>query len=105
MPNNSKESFNIKHSAARNRIEKCFGILKLRWAILRIEPYFPTRTHGRIIIACCLLHNLIKHEMYVDLVEAQLDELEEAQENQDGVHREEYIDAVEPMDRLEGCSS
>ena len=95
----------MKHSAARNRIEKCLGILKFRWVILRIEPYFTTRTQGRIIIACCLLHNLIKREMYVDLVEAQLDELEEAQENQDGVHREEYIDVVKPMDRLEGSSS
>ncbi|GFZ14355.1 hypothetical protein Acr_24g0005450 [Actinidia rufa] len=89
----------MKHSAARNCIEWCFGILKLWWAILWNEPYFPARTQGRIIVACCLLHNLMKREMSVDPVEAELDELKEAQGNQDGVLGEVYIDVVKPSDQ------
>ena len=84
----------MKLSDARNCIERCFGILKLRWAILRNEPYFPTRTQGRIIIASCLLHNLIKREISVDPVEAELDELQEAQGTQVGVLGEVYFDVV-----------
>ncbi|KAK9292927.1 hypothetical protein L1049_020908 [Liquidambar formosana] len=69
-PNTPKEFFNMKHSAARNVIERCFGPLKLRWAILRSNSFYPVKTHCKIIVACCLLHNLIQREMPVDLVEA-----------------------------------
>ncbi|KAA0054690.1 retrotransposon protein [Cucumis melo var. makuwa] len=34
-PSTSKEFFNMKHSSARNVIERAFGVLKGRWAILR----------------------------------------------------------------------
>ncbi|KAH9792262.1 DDE Tnp4 domain-containing protein [Citrus sinensis] len=34
-PRNKKEFFNMKHSSTRNVIERCFGLLKMRWAILR----------------------------------------------------------------------
>ncbi|KAF7812029.1 protein ALP1-like [Senna tora] len=33
-PTNPKECFNMRHSSARNVIERCFGMLKKRWAIL-----------------------------------------------------------------------
>ncbi|KAK9290689.1 hypothetical protein L1049_008863 [Liquidambar formosana] len=65
-----KNFFNMKHSAARNVIERCFGLLKLRWAILMGNSFYPVKTHYKIIVACCLLHNLIRKEMLVDLVEA-----------------------------------
>ncbi|KAI3792178.1 hypothetical protein L2E82_06049 [Cichorium intybus] len=34
-PRNAKELYNKRHSSARNVIERCFGLLKIRWAILR----------------------------------------------------------------------
>ncbi|TYK24317.1 putative nuclease HARBI1 [Cucumis melo var. makuwa] len=34
-PSPSKEFFNMKHSSARNIIERAFSVLKGRWAILR----------------------------------------------------------------------
>ncbi|KAA0047430.1 retrotransposon protein [Cucumis melo var. makuwa] len=34
-PTNANEYFNMKHSSARNVIERAFGVLKGRWAILR----------------------------------------------------------------------
>ncbi|KAL4023499.1 hypothetical protein IC575_017257 [Cucumis melo] len=40
-PINAKEYFNMKHSSARNVIERAFGVLKGRWAILRGKSYYP----------------------------------------------------------------
>ncbi|XP_061363236.1 protein ALP1-like [Gastrolobium bilobum] len=34
-PRTAQEFFNMKHSSARNVIERCFGMLKGRWAIVR----------------------------------------------------------------------
>jgi len=53
----------MKHSAARNVIERAFGFLKGRWAILRGKSYSPVQIQCRTILACCLLHNLINREM------------------------------------------
>ncbi|XP_057471079.1 protein ANTAGONIST OF LIKE HETEROCHROMATIN PROTEIN 1-like [Actinidia eriantha] len=69
MPTSKDEYFNMKHSAARNVIERCFGVLKMRFAILRSPSYYPIQTQCRIVTACCLLHNLIKKEMPNDPVE------------------------------------
>lgn len=66
-PSTPREFFNMKHSSARNVIERAFGALKGRWAILRGKSYYPVRTHCRIITACCLLHNLITREMGLDV--------------------------------------
>ncbi|XP_028119221.1 uncharacterized protein LOC114316741 [Camellia sinensis] len=94
-PTNAEEFFNMKHSAARNIIERCFGLLKLRWAILRTYSYFPIKTQCRIITACCLLHNLIKREMPMDPLEVDLDDtLPNNQETGD-----EYIDTIGRSDQ------
>ncbi|KAA0066207.1 retrotransposon protein [Cucumis melo var. makuwa] len=69
-PTNAKEYFNMKHSSARNVIERTFGVLKGRWAILRGKSYYPLQVQCRTILACALLHNLINREMtYCDDVE------------------------------------
>ncbi|XP_060962712.1 protein ALP1-like isoform X1 [Cannabis sativa] len=65
-PRNSQEFFNMKHSSARNVIERCFGAIKSRWAILRSPSFYPIKTQNRIILACCLLHNFIRREMPTD---------------------------------------
>lgn len=39
-PSTAKELFNLRHSTARNVIERTFGLLKMRWAILRSNSYF-----------------------------------------------------------------
>ncbi|KAL0546010.1 hypothetical protein IC582_015914 [Cucumis melo] len=62
-PSTSKEFFNMKHSSARNVIERAFGVLKGRWAILRGKSYYPVEVQCRTILACCLLHNLINREI------------------------------------------
>ncbi|KAL0543815.1 hypothetical protein IC582_018920 [Cucumis melo] len=62
-PTTAREFFNMKHSSARNVIERAFGLLKGRWAILRGKSYYPVDVQCRTIMACCLLHNLINREM------------------------------------------
>ena len=43
-PTNYKELFNLRHSSARNVIERTFGLFKKRWAILRTTSWFDTKT-------------------------------------------------------------
>ncbi|KAA0067988.1 retrotransposon protein [Cucumis melo var. makuwa] len=69
-PTNAKTYFNMKHSSARNVIERAFGVLKGHWAILRGKSYYPLQVQCRTILACALLHNLINREMtYFDDVD------------------------------------
>lgn len=66
QPTTAKEFYNMKHSSARNVIERCFGILKARWGILKDNSYYSVELKIKIIMACCLLHNYIRQEMPID---------------------------------------
>ncbi|XP_028097881.1 uncharacterized protein LOC114297624 [Camellia sinensis] len=92
-PNNYQEYFNMKHASARNIIERSFGMLKMRWAILRSASYYPIRTQNRIITACCLLHNFIRREMVVDPLEDDPN-LADALQNQPPMG-DDFIETVE----------
>ncbi|XP_074324810.1 uncharacterized protein LOC141661704 [Apium graveolens] len=61
-PTNYKELFNLRHSSARNCIERAFGLLKKRWAILRDASFYPKKIQIRIINACFILHNFFREE-------------------------------------------
>ena len=78
-PINYEEYFNIKHASARNVIERCFGLLKMRWAILRSPSYYPIKTQNWIITACCFIHNVIRREMSIDPIENDLNTNEATQ--------------------------
>ncbi|KAL0454243.1 UNVERIFIED_CONTAM: hypothetical protein Slati_0763500 [Sesamum latifolium] len=71
-PQNKQELFNLKHSSARNVIERTFGLLKVRWGILRSQSFYPIDIQSKIIIACCLLHNFIRNEMPDDPLELEI---------------------------------
>lgn len=52
--------YNLIQKRARSTVERTFGILKGRWRCLlaaRQLHYCPEKA-GRIILACCVLHNL-----------------------------------------------
>ncbi|CAI0388501.1 unnamed protein product [Linum tenue] len=68
-PETAEEFYNMKHSSARNVIERIFGILKMRWAILRDSSWFAPREVARIVVACCIIHNFIKREQGADQFE------------------------------------
>ncbi|GAB4829638.1 hypothetical protein Ancab_040643 [Ancistrocladus abbreviatus] len=99
QPRSAEEYFNLKHSRARNAIEKCFGAIKGKWAILRSPSFFPVRTQGRIVMACCLLHNLVKKYMPESLVDDE-DEDEIDEEDEDGTHNDafEFITTITSSD-------
>ncbi|CAN0904394.1 Putative nuclease HARBI1 [Linum grandiflorum] len=58
-PNTPAEYYNMKHSSARNVIERTFGVLKKKWAILRNTTWFSPNLVAQIVNACCLLQNYI----------------------------------------------
>ncbi|XP_058189412.1 uncharacterized protein LOC131306999 [Rhododendron vialii] len=98
MPQSREEFFNMKHSKAQNVVERCFGVLKMRWGILRSYSFYPIRTQCRIVTACILLHNLIKRTMEVDPVEAQYTAWEQA--NLHNVPPDDYIRTLESTNQI-----
>ncbi|XP_042012281.1 protein ANTAGONIST OF LIKE HETEROCHROMATIN PROTEIN 1-like [Salvia splendens] len=95
-PQNPKELFNMRHTKARNIIERAFAVLKMRWGILRSASYYPIRTQIRLIMACFLLHNFIRGEMRTDPIEVELDGHPTAPTTEEEHVAREYIDYVEP---------
>lgn len=99
QPVSAEEYFNMKHSKARNVIERCFGILKGRWGILRSPSYFPIRTQGRIVLACALLHNLLRKYMPTDDKVFEDEDEEEVSDDDDDTDDEvEYVTHIETSD-------
>ncbi|KAG6536531.1 hypothetical protein ZIOFF_001589 [Zingiber officinale] len=95
-PHTAEEYFNMKHSKARNVIERCFGLLKGRWKILASPSFFPIETQVRIILACCLLHNLIRKYMSFDPQE--LEPFEEDDMEDEHFEDDEYVTSITPTE-------
>ncbi|KAK6136850.1 hypothetical protein DH2020_029405 [Rehmannia glutinosa] len=94
IPQNPKEYFNMTHSKAHNVIERAFGLLKKRWAILRSQTFYDIKVQNRMIMACVLLHNFIRLELHVDPIEElSSDDDEDDHEDNENV---DFIDTVEP---------
>ncbi|KAL8494052.1 hypothetical protein ACS0TY_025017 [Phlomoides rotata] len=91
VPQNYKEYFNMNHSKARNIIERTFGLMKKRWAILRSPSFYPIKIQNRVILACALIHNFIRNEMPNDPLEE-----DQPPDTTNQTHEEEYIDSVHP---------
>ncbi|KAL8484365.1 hypothetical protein ACS0TY_026879 [Phlomoides rotata] len=85
----------MKHTRARNVIGRTFGLLKMRWGILRSPSWYPVKVHNQIIMACCLIHNFIRSEMTVDPLENDLDEFMNSQQPEDEPPLVETIDTLE----------
>ena len=64
----AKELFNCRHSSLRNVIERTFGVLKKRFAILRgAVPNYLMTTQINVVIACCAIHNFIRDQLPDDM--------------------------------------
>ncbi|KAL8506936.1 hypothetical protein ACS0TY_017718 [Phlomoides rotata] len=94
-PQNSQEYFNMKHTRARNVVKRMFGLLKMRWGILRSPSWYPIKTANQIIMACCYIHNYIRMEIDVDPLEGGLDEYMSTEPNQDVDINTDMIDSLE----------
>ena len=86
----------MRHSKARNVIERAFAVLKMRWGILRSASFYPIQTQIRLIMACFLLHNFIRREMSVDPLEDALAGDASTNIHDDNYVAHQYIDVVEP---------
>lgn len=59
-PNSPESQFNTRHASARNCVERCIGLLKMRFRCLlkeRTARYSPQFV-GRMTTACAVLHNI-----------------------------------------------
>ncbi|KAL0430522.1 UNVERIFIED_CONTAM: hypothetical protein Sradi_0678200 [Sesamum radiatum] len=74
VPLECMQAFKLRHAAARNVIERLFGLLKTRWGILRSPSYYSIDVQSRIVVACCLLHNYVRMEMPDDPLESEVPE-------------------------------
>ncbi|WOL05037.1 hypothetical protein Cni_G13760 [Canna indica] len=54
-----RELFNQRHSSIRNMIERCFGLLKARFPILKQMSNYKLARQSNMTIACCVIHNFI----------------------------------------------
>ncbi|GBP97406.1 Putative nuclease HARBI1 [Eumeta japonica] len=65
-PGSREYRYTKVHAKTRNRIERCIGLLKSRWRCLlkhKTLHYNPDIAQ-KIIIACCILHNMaIEHNI------------------------------------------
>lgn len=95
-PQNAAESFNMRHTRARNVIERAFAVLKMRWGILRNASFYPTKVQIRMIMACFLLHNYIRSVMVVDPIEALIDGVLDQGGGDEDNGVAEFVDGIEP---------
>ena len=59
-PEGTKEIFNYRHSFLRNVIERCFGILKARFPVLKMMPRYKPCRQGNVMRVYCTIHNFIR---------------------------------------------
>jgi hypothetical protein len=55
-----KELFNYRHSSLRMVIERCFGVLKNLFHILKGMPKYKVFRQLLVVNACCTIHNFIR---------------------------------------------
>lgn len=75
-PSTDKQSrYNTSHVRTRNTIERAFGILKRRFAVLSIPVRTKLDTTKKIIMSCAVLHNIAidRRLPLEDLPDSQLD--------------------------------
>ena len=72
-PQNARELFNLRHSSLRNVIERIFGVLKRRFAILNTPMKYSFATQVKIIYALTALHNFIIEHSTEEEIEIGLD--------------------------------
>jgi hypothetical protein len=59
-PQGKEEIFNYTHSSLRNVVERAFGVMKMKWRMLRDVPPYSTVKQSMIICSCMALHNFMR---------------------------------------------
>ncbi|KAF9815911.1 hypothetical protein SFRURICE_009809 [Spodoptera frugiperda] len=94
----------VKHVTARNTVERCIGVLKARFRCLLVARtlHYSPITAGKIVNACCVLHNIANtareplpsDEVYEEVLRLQQEENNYAAPN-DQDHRRVNRDLLE----------
>jgi hypothetical protein len=58
-PQDREELYNLRHSQARNVIERIFGVDKRKFGVLVATPEYPIETQAKLVSAVAALHNFI----------------------------------------------
>jgi hypothetical protein len=89
-PQNAKELFNLRHSSARNVIERVFGILKKRFPILNLMSSYSMEKQVLIVRSCFMVHNFIKlHQDYEDRFDQWDNDDNDQQDNEEDAEEED----------------
>lgn len=106
-PKNKEELFNLRHSSARNAIERIFGVLKRRFRILLLAPEYNLDIQAQIPAALCAVHNFIRaHDFNEgpltggDEQHRQFDDYPEAAADQPGLGEESGSDGLGRRDEI-----
>ncbi|CAN1142645.1 Protein ALP1-like [Linum perenne] len=89
-PRGREELFNYRHSSLRNVIERCFGVLKRRWPILKMMCSYSFSKQTDIVLACCALHNFIRMHAQGDTLFAEFEESDGQAETSEFMARIEF---------------
>ncbi|CAN1823931.1 hypothetical protein LINPERHAP1_LOCUS30579, partial [Linum perenne] len=85
-----EELFNYKHYSLRNVIERCFGVLKKRWPILKKMCSYSFIKQTGIVLACCAIHNFIRMHPQGDSLFTEFEESDGQGETSELVTRIEF---------------
>ena len=92
-PENEQELFNLRHSSLRTTIERGFGVLKKRFQVLDVEPFWSFETQVKVVLACCVVHN---HIMGVEsndhIMEDAMNQVESSDSQQERQLRRESVE-------------
>lgn len=58
-PETPQELYNLRHASLRNVVERIFGVLKKRWAILVRPPQFSMTVQAKVPPGLAATHNFI----------------------------------------------
>ncbi|KAL2505216.1 putative harbinger transposase-derived nuclease [Abeliophyllum distichum] len=88
-----EELFNYRHSSCRNIIERCIGVLKARFPILKFITNYSLTRQRQIPTACCGIHNFIRQEHALDTLFAEysgenmvFEDIPESSQDQEAIH-------------------
>lgn len=56
-PQNYQELFNLRHSSARNTVERIFGIFKREFGLFKTAPEYPIDMQAMFVPALSAIHN------------------------------------------------
>lgn len=88
-----QEEHNSSHMSTRNHIERCFGVLKNRFPILRNVHCGVLRAQS-IVMACSVLYNLMRSESesFIEISDYQIEKY---------IHETKDIDSANPEMKLQ----